>query len=389
MRRIGIVTTSRADYGLYTPIARAVAARDGVEAAFWVTGMHLSPEFGRTVTRIEADGWPIAARVESLLSSDSEAGVALSMALTLQGFAQAFAAARPDLLLVLGDRFEMFAAASAALPYRMPIAHVHGGELSFGALDETFRHALTKMAHLHFAATQAYADRIVQMGEAPWRVRVSGAPGLDHATGARLADRLTLEARLGLALSTPPIIVTLHPETASDPEQAGLHAGLLLAALERTDRPVVITAANADAGGRAINAAVRGWAEGRAGVAVVDSLGVEGFLGLMRIGGAMVGNSSSGIIEAASFALPVVNIGARQDGRTRAANLIDAPWGAAAIDAAIARALSPAFREGLHGLVNPYGDGHAGERIAEVLATVPLDERLLIKRFHDLPGGAA
>jgi UDP-hydrolysing UDP-N-acetyl-D-glucosamine 2-epimerase len=389
MRRIGIVTTGRADYGLYQPVARALAARREVEVSFYVTGMHLSPEFGRTVERVEADGWPVAERIEALLSSDSPAGVAASMGLTLLGFGQAFGRNRPDLLLVLGDRFEMFAAGAAALPYRLPIAHVHGGELSFGALDETFRHALTKMGHLHFTATQAYADRVIQLGEAPWRVTVSGAPGLDHVTGATLATREQLAARTGLDLTVAPAVVTLHPETASE-TGAAEHARMLTRALERLDCPVVITLANADAGGRAINAVTRAWAEGRRGVAVVDNLGTEGYLGpdADRRGD---GRQLLKRRDRGRELRPACRQCRRPSGRTHARRQLDRRAVGRRGDRRRHRPRARPRRSapGWTGMANPYGDGRAGERIAQVLADIPLDDTLLIKRFHDLPGGSA
>jgi UDP-hydrolysing UDP-N-acetyl-D-glucosamine 2-epimerase len=387
MRRIGIVTTARADYGLYRPIEQALKGHPGVEVGYYVTGMHLSPEFGNTVREIEADGAPIWARVEVLLSSDSPLGTVSAMGLTVLQLGQVLASNHPDLLLVLGDRFEMFAAAAAAVPLAIPIAHVHGGEVTFGAMDESFRHAITKISHLHFPSTGAYARRLVQMGEEPWRVTVAGAPGLDAIRDLRPLERKELEDRVGIALAPAPLVVTLHPETLSG-EDSGRHAGLLLEALAGRSEPIVFTMPNADAGGRAIADRIRAFVAGRPGAVLVPNLGTHAYVSLMSHAVAMVGNSSSGIIEAPSLGLPVVNIGSRQEGRVRGGNVVDADWSTAAIVQAIERATSPSFRQSLSGTANPYGGGRAGEIIAARLANTPLDRTLLVKRFHDLDAGA-
>lgn len=386
MRTIGVVTSSRADYGIYRPLLQALAADPELDLALYVTGMHLVPEHGLTLTAIEADGFPIAERIEGLLADDSACGIAESMGLTTLGFARAFARSRPDLLLVLGDRFEMHAAALAALPFNLTMAHIHGGELTAGAIDDALRHSLTKLSHLHFVATEAYAARVRQLGEEPWRVTVSGAPGLDALAGfVPLADR-ELERRIGLPLDPAPLLVTFHPVTLS-PGQVEEQVGELLAALDQSGLPVVFTAPNADAGGRRIAAMLTEHVATRANTRLVTSLGSAGYFSLMARAAAMVGNSSSGLIEAPSFALPVVNIGDRQEGRVRGANVLDVGHGREEIAVAIARAIAPAFRQGLVGRPNPYGDGRAAGRILEVLKTISLDGRLLKKRFCDLEVG--
>lgn len=390
-RRIGVITVARSDYGLLRPVLQRILAAADLELQLLVSGMHLSPEFGSTVQEIEADGFPIAERIEMLLSSDRPEGIARAMGLGAIGFAQAYARSRPDLLLFLGDRFEVHAAAAAALPFGIPLAHIHGGEVTEGAIDEAFRHSLTKMAHLHFASTELYARRILQLGEEPWRVTVSGAPGLDNLRGMQPLERPALEALLGLELAEPPLLVTFHPVT-TEVQRTGEHVDALLAALARAGRKVVFTHPCADAGGRLIIQKIQAFVAAHPGqAALTANLGTRSYFGLMALAAAMVGNSSSGIIEAASFELPVVNIGTRQRGRVRGANVIDVDGGVEAIAAAIDRAISPAFRAGLRGMVNPYGDGRAAERIVERLQRVPLDERLLVKKFVDLPraGGAA
>lgn len=383
MRTIGVVTVARSDYGIYLPVLRAIEAEPDLRLHLLVGGMHLSPEFGLSVQAIEADGFPIAERVEMLLSSDTPEGIAKSIGMGVLGFAQALGRSRPDLLLVLGDRFEMLAAVSAALPFDLPIAHIHGGETTEGAIDESIRHALTKMSHLHFVATEPYRDRVIQMGEEPWRVHVSGAPGLDNLRALDLLSPGELEAVIGMALAVPPLLVTYHPVTREHGD-AQTQIAELLAALQTTTRPIIFTYPNADAEGRIIIEAIDRFVQTHPRAKAVVNLGTRAYLSLMRQAAAMVGNSSSGIIEAASFALPVVNIGSRQRGRLRAGNVLDCGYERQQIAAAIEKAVSAPFRESLADLTNPYGDGQAAERIVSVLRSVELDRRLTTKRFHDL-----
>jgi UDP-N-acetylglucosamine 2-epimerase (non-hydrolysing)/GDP/UDP-N,N'-diacetylbacillosamine 2-epimerase (hydrolysing) len=380
---IGVVTVARSDYGIYVPLLRALQAADGLELALFVGGMHLSPDFGLTVRGIEADGFPIAARVEMALTADAPAEIARSMGLGVTGFAGAFARSRPDILVVLGDRFEMHAAALAALPFKLPVAHIHGGELTYGAMDDALRHSMTKLSHLHFTATEAYARRVIQLGEEPWRVTVSGAPGLDNLRTVALLSRAEIEARYKLRLDEPFLIVTYHPVTLAY-ERTAWQTAELLAALDETKLPAVFTLPNADTAGRIITEMLRGFVAAQPRCWLVDSLGTQGYFSLMALAAAMVGNSSSGLLEAPSFRLPVVNIGDRQAGRVRAANVLDVGYSRAEILAGIRRAVEPGFRAGLAGLVNPYGDGHAAGRIVERLKSVALDDRLLVKRFFDL-----
>ena len=382
MRTIGVVTVGRSDYRIYLPILRRLRAHPDLRLSLVVSGMHLSPEFGATVSAIEADGFEIDERVEMLLASDSPEAIAKSMGLGVIGFAQVFARRRPDILVVLGDRFEMFAAALAALPFNMPIAHIHGGELTEGAMDDAIRHSLTKMAHLHFVATDAYARRIVQMGEEPWRVTVSGAPGLDNLNDMALLGPAEIEEQLGLKVTGPWLLVTYHPVTL-EAEDTQAHVASLCAALDECGLPVVFTYPNADHGGRVVLDGVRRYVDAHGDARIFVSLGTVAYWSLMKHATAMVGNSSSGIIEAATFRLPVVNVGNRQRGRLRGRNVIDVGYDRDEIRRGIERALSPEFRASLDGLENPYGDGRASERIVVRLASVPLDRALLMKRFCD------
>jgi UDP-N-acetylglucosamine 2-epimerase (non-hydrolysing)/GDP/UDP-N,N'-diacetylbacillosamine 2-epimerase (hydrolysing) len=382
MRTIGVVTTSRADYGIYLPVLRAIVAEPNLRLKLFVTGMHLSPEFGLTVRTIEEDGFPIAERVESLLSSDSPAGIATSMGLGVQGFAMAFSRTRPDLLLVLGDRFEMHAAALAALPFKIPVAHLHGGEVTRGAIDESLRHSLTKLSHLHFVTTGEYRRRVVRLGEEPWRVTVSGAPSLDNLRDIRLLSRDQFRSRFGIDLQPETLLITYHPVTL-EYERTGEQVENLLAGLGQTGRPLLITQANADTYGREVNSRIREFVALNSQAGVVDNLGTQGYFSAMSLAAAMVGNSSSGIIEAASFGLPVVNIGNRQQGRMHGRNVIDTGYSRDAILAGIRQTTDPEFRRTLEGMVNPYGEGRAAPLIVARLKEVPLDDNLLLKAFFD------
>lgn len=383
MRTIAVVTVGRSDYGIYRPILARLRASDEVNLQVVATGMHFPARFGETIKEIDSDGQPVGARVDHLLASDSAESVAMSMGLGTLGCAQAYARLRPDLLVVLGDRAEMHAAAVAAVPFGIPIAHIHGGEITEGAIDDALRHAITKLSHLHFVSTEAYAARVRQMGEESWRVVVSGAPSLDNLRLVPVQDRASLATRLGVSLDKDPLVVTFHPETLEAGEE-DRQVQALLQALDGIERPLVFTMPNADVGGQHIAARLQAFVARTPSARLVANLGTAGYFGLMSIAAAMVGNSSSGLIEAPSFELPVVNIGGRQRGRVRAANVIDVDADAAAIRAGVARALAPAFRASLRDLVNPYGDGTASARIVDRLVAQPLDRRLLMKRFVDV-----
>ncbi len=383
MTRIAAVTVARSDYGILLPVARAIAAAPALELQLIVAGTHLSPAFGLTVRGVEADGFVPAARVEMTLATDSGVGIATSVGLGVSGFAGAFERLQPDIVLLVGDRFETLAAAVAAVPLTLPIAHIHGGEVTEGAFDDQIRHAITKMSHLHFVATRQAGGRVRQMGEEPWRVHVTGAPGLDllrQMTPLPLAD---VQRRLGLPTGDPPLLVTFHPVTL-EADDTPTQVAAVADALARVPMPVVITAPNADTDYSGIREA---WtrlaraAEGR--VVVCESLGPEVYSSLLHHACAMVGNSSSGLIEAPGTRLPVVNIGNRQAGRERGANVVDVMPEADAIVAAVTRVTAPGFRATLDGMENPYGDGHAADRIVGVLSELPERRLLLVKKFTE------
>jgi UDP-hydrolysing UDP-N-acetyl-D-glucosamine 2-epimerase len=384
-RRIGVVTTSRADYShLYWPM-RELSGRPEIELGVFALGPHLSPLFGRTIQEIERDGFPIQARIECLLSSDTDTGMAKSIGVAILGVADALTTWRPDLLLLIADRYEMLAPAATALALRIPIAHIEGGEVSQGAIDDAVRNALTKLAHIHFTSTEIARQRVIAMGEEPWRVHRAGAPSLDHLRRSTLLDRRALESKLGLSLTPPAIIAAWHPVTIL--RDTNTEAEAFFAALTQTPGQLLFVYPNADAGGLALIDRARALAATRPRTHVFVNLEAVTYWSLLSQADALVGNSSSGIMEAASFRLPVVNVGMRQQGRERACNVIDAPAEASAIRAAIDRALSPAFREDLAGVANPYGEGTAAQVIASVLSSVLLDG-LLVKQPAPLPSFA-
>ena len=376
-RRIGVVTTSRADYShLYWPL-RELSAHPDVDLAVFALGAHLSPEFGATITEIERDGFPIQARIECLLSSDTDTGMAKTIGVAILGLADALTAWRPDILLLIADRYEMLAPASVALALRIPIAHIEGGEVSQGAIDDQVRNALTKLTHIHFTSTRLARRRVIAMGEEPGRVHHAGAPSLDHLRRAALLGRPALEAKLGLPLTHPTTLVAWHPVTILQDTNA--EAGALFAALAEAPGQLLFVYPNSDAGSYALIERSKQLAAARALTHIFINLDAVTYWSLLGQVDAMAGNSSSGIMEAASFALPVVNIGMRQQGRERARNIIDVPAETSAILAGIDHALTPEFRGSLAGMTNPYGKGTAAKTIARVLTTVSLDG-LLIKQ---------
>jgi len=384
MRAIGVVTVARSDYGHLLPLLQELQRTPDVELLVYLAGSHLESPFGvRTGDLVKADKWPIAAEIPMGIRDDAPATIAAATGRGTVGFAEAFARRRPDLLVVLGDRFEMLSAAVAALPFALPVAHIHGGEVTEGAIDEQIRHAITKLAHLHFVAAEPYAARVRQLGEDPARVFCFGAPGLDRLRQRGALSRDEIERRLGRPLGRPTLLVTLHPETLALDDVPG-QAEELTAALEKVEGDIVVTAPGADAGYRAISAAFERLAARRPLTRLTASLGDDVYTSLLREADVMVGNSSSGLIEAPTFGLPVVNLGDRQRGRLRAAGVIDVGHDRRAIAAAIQRALDPAFRRAIAGQPNPYGNGDAAPRIAQVLRTIPLGPALTRKRFVDL-----
>lgn len=384
-RSIAVVTVGRSDFGLYESVLEHIRSDAELELRLMVSGAHFDPRFGPTVREIEAAGYGYEPGLAIHPETDDPAGVSMALGHGVQAFARAFGARRPDLLVLLGDRVEMLAPALAALPFNIPQAHLYGGKVTEGAIDERVRHALTKMSHLHFVSCEDYAERVRQMGEELWRVFNFGSPGLDRIRSHQRSSRESLCHEIALDPAQPFLIATFHPVTLEPAAQDGQMTALLLA-LEQAGIAVVATYPNADAGSARIVDALEAFA-GRhpQRVRLMRNAGTRLYFDLLAHAAAMVGNSSSGIGEAPSFELPVVNIGTRQDGAIKAANVVDVGYSAEEIYAGIRRATDSAFRAGLCGMRNPYGDGDAGRRIVGTLRDISLDSRLLRKKFVDHP----
>jgi UDP-hydrolysing UDP-N-acetyl-D-glucosamine 2-epimerase len=383
-RKICFVTGSRADFGLLIWPMRAIRETAGLKLQLIATGMHLSPEFGYTIDNIRAEGFAVDDTVETLLSSDSGVGVAKSVGLGVIGFADAFARLAPDLVVVLGDRYETFAAAQAAMYMRLPMAHLFGGDVTEGAIDESIRHAISKMSHLHFTTNADSTRRLAQLGEDPARIFTVGSPGIDSILRLKLMDRETIGREVGMALGERNVLVTFHPVTVEADRSVG-SLDELFAALSALDPEfrLFFTLANADAEGRALNARIKAYVTGRPNAIAVASLGQLRYISLMNQVDVVVGNSSSGVYEAPSLNAPSVDIGDRQKGRERAASVFHAAPEREAISAAIAAALS----RGRQPTVSPYGDGEASRRIADGIAAIADFRALLQKGFHDIGSG--
>jgi UDP-hydrolysing UDP-N-acetyl-D-glucosamine 2-epimerase len=380
-RTIAVVTSSRADYShLYWPL-HDLKQHPDVDLKLIVLGAHLSPQFGGTVSAIEKDGFSIAGQIECLLSSDTDVGMAKTLGVAMLGLADLLGQMRPDLLLLIADRYEMLAPAAVALTLRIPIAHIEGGEVSEGAIDDAVRNALTKMSHIHFTSTEGARARVITMGEEPWRVHRAGAPSLDHLRRSQLLSRNQLEDDLSLDLQRPTAVVAYHPVTML--RDTTEEADALFAALRQMDMQILFCFPNSDAGSYSLMERTRSFISDYGNARIFVNLEAVTYWSLLRQVTLLVGNSSSGIMEAASLALPVVNVGFRQKGRERAGNVLDAAPEEKSIRARIEEARSTQFREGLAGLANPYGDGRASEKIVQVLTTTALSAELLVKRSGD------
>ncbi|MCB1874715.1 MAG: UDP-N-acetylglucosamine 2-epimerase (hydrolyzing) [Chromatiales bacterium] len=388
MRRIGVVTGSRAEYGLLKGLMRSIDQDSSLELVLMVTGMHLSPMHGETWRTIVDDGFTLHERIATDLSDDSPATVTRALGQGVIGFGEVFARNRPDILVVLGDRFEILAPVQAALLARIPVAHIHGGERTDGAVDDAIRHAITKFAHLHFVAAEPYRRRVIQLGEVPERVFTVGALGLDAIAATSPLTREQWQVDAGFELGEVNFLVTYHPATLGRVPPSEAAEALLGALDEFPQARVVITESNADVGGAMIVERLRAFARERPRVSVFTSLGSLRYYSLLQWVDVVIGNSSSGLIEVPWFGKPTVNIGERQAGRLRGDTVIDCADDQASIRAAITRALSTEFRRQAQMRSNPYGQGNAVERILDILRCVPL-EGLTNKRFNDLEGVGA
>ncbi|MFC1931517.1 UDP-N-acetylglucosamine 2-epimerase [Chloroflexota bacterium] len=379
MRKIAVVTGTRAEYGVLYPVLRAIESKQKLRLSLVVTGMHLSHEFGYTVTEIEKDGFKIATNVDMLLSSDTPAAMAKSVGLGIIGMTQAWEQLRPDIILVFGDRVEPLAAAIAGAYMNIPVAHIHGGDVC-GNIDDPTRHAITKFAHVHFPATSKSKQRIINMGEDEWRVHQVGSPALDVILNEPLLSAKALAEELDLNLSQPLILLIQHSVT-TQADEAPKQMRKTLEAVMEIGYPTVLIYPNSDAGGRKLIEVIKEY-ENYPFVKIFKSLPRREYLSLMKAASVMVGNSSSGIVEAPSFGLPVVNIGIRQEGRERGKNIIDAGHAKQEIIQAIEKALSDKeFLTAVRKCENPYGDGKASPRIADTLSRIEITPQLLQKKI--------
>lgn len=386
-RKICVVTGTRAEYGLLFWLMKEIQDDHELELQIIATGMHLSPEFGLTYHTIEEDGFHINAKVEMLLSSDTPVGVAKSIGLGVIGFADALDRLRPDIMVVLGDRFEIFAATQAAMVAKIPIAHIHGGEATEGLIDESIRHAITKLSQFHFTAAEQYRNRIIQMGEAPERVWNYGAPGLDNFKRLSLHDREGFQREINLDLGELSFLVTYHPVTLSYEDPSKPFSELLNALDTFPDAKIIFTKANADTSGRIINQMIDQYSEiNKNRVISFTSMGQILYLSALRHVDVIVGNSSSGLVEAPCVPVPTVNIGDRQRGRLKAQSVIDCRENREDIVEAIERAKSPQFKKILPHVVSLYGQGDASIKIKNCLQKVLLQEAI-IKTFYDIKAG--
>ena len=384
MRKICIYTSSRAEYGLLRGVIQGIQDAETLQLQILASGMHLSPEFGMTIQEIRADGFESDEAIEILLTSDTPTAICKSMGLAMIGYGEAIERLKPDIVAVLGDRFETFCMAAAAQVCRVPIAHIHGGESTEGAIDEAFRHSITKMSHLHFASCEAYRQRIIQLGEAPDRVFYVGALGVDNIRHMSLMERSELAESIGFNLEKPYFLVTFHPVTLEKSTSEEQFQSLLGALDAFPGYNVIFTKTNADTYGRVINRMIDDYAEKRPERCLaVASLGALRYLSAMKCATAVIGNSSSGIIEAPSFKIPTVNIGDRQKGRIQAANTLNCLPDADAIQQTIDRALSTAIQESLSGISNPYDRPGTCSTIVELLEKTDIFG-ITKKTFHDV-----
>lgn len=377
-RKIAVLTSSRADYGhLYWPLTH-LSENPHCDLRIITFAAHLSHEFGHTYQQIIEDGFVIEDHIECLLSSDTDIGMAKTIGLATLGLADALGKLRPDILLLIADRYEMMAPASVATALRIPIAHIEGGDVSEGAIDDAVRNALTKLSHIHLTPTETAKKRVLAMGEEPWRVHCTGTPSLDHLVHSKLISQSELEGQLNTRIAGKCIIVAYHPVTLY--KDSLKEADALFQALANIQQQIIFCFPNADTGSRVLISRARAFCEQRDNSHLFINLQAKIYWSLLKYASLLLGNSSSGIMETASIPLPTVNIGIRQQGRERSLNVIDTPADSGLIQQAVNKALQRDFAASLNGLINPYGDGYAGQRIAEILMAAPLGESLLHKK---------
>ena len=383
-RKICVITGTRAEYGLLYWLIKGISEDPALQLQLVATGMHLSPEFGLTYKQIEADGFTIDKKVEMLLSSDTPSGISKSMGLSQIGFADVYNELQPDIIVVLGDRFEMFSAVASAMIARVPVAHLNGGEATEGLIDEPIRHSITKMSHLHFTATETYRKRVIQLGEQPDRVFNTGSMGSENINRMTFLSREAFEESIGFKLGRRNLLITFHPVTLENNTAAEQFENLLQALDELPDTHLIFTKPNADTEGRVVIDLIDKYVAAHQDKAVAFiSLGQLRYLSALKYMDGVIGNSSSGLLEVPSFGIGTINIGDRQQGRIKAASVIDCAPDQASVKAALERLLSAEFQELLKTSENPYGSRNPSEEIIRVLKTVEL-RGIQKKRFYDL-----
>lgn len=385
MKKVVILTATRAEYGLLKPLIQKLDSEAEIEMNLAVTGAHLSSEFGMTVREIEADCIHIAKKIEILLNSDTSVSLSKSMGLAIISFAEYFDEYKPDALVVLGDRYETLAVCCAAMNARIPIFHLHGGEATEGLIDEAVRHSITKMSYLHFTSTEDYRHRVIQMGESPDRVFNTGAMGVENALNIKIMNLAELEKSLGYKLEKKYVVGTFHPVTLEKCTAEKQTTELLTALDKNSNIQYLFTKANADTDGRKINGLLDDYAKSHDNFILVDSLGVQRYLSALKYASFVIGNSSSGLIEVPSFHIPTINIGDRQKGRIAGDTVIQCRPEAEAIDKAIKLALSDHFRNNASKAVNPYGNGATSDQIVTIVKDFLLNDKIDIKKkFYDI-----
>ena len=379
IKKIGVVTATRAEYGLLTPLLHELSQNNHFKLQLFVTGTHLSHEFGYTKNQIIAEGFKIDEEIDCIVSNDTPSALGKTAGLALMGLVDTYMRQKPDLIVLLGDRYEILCAAIAANLSRIPIAHIHGGEITEGAYDDGFRHAITKLSHIHFTSAEEHRNRVIQMGENPDFVFNVGAIGLDNISNIRPLSKLELEENLGIKLKNKNILVTLHPETLNS-GSSERNVNILIDCLkDLKDTFIIFTGTNADSEGRIINSMLKEYASQSDSSLFVENLGQLKYISMLYIVDVLVGNSSSGIIEAPSFNIPTINIGNRQKGRMRASSVIDVPWEFEKISGLVKIKINSKPEK----VTNPYGDGKTVEKIMDFLSISDISQNLLFKKFMD------
>lgn len=385
MKKICVVTATRAEYGLLKPIILKLRAVPEFDVRVVATGAHLSPEFGLTYREIENDGICIDKKIDILLSSDTPAAISKTMGLAMVGFADYFALLEPDMLLILGDRYEILAVCCSAMNQKIPIVHLYGGETTEGAVDECIRHAITKLSYLHFTSTEEYRLRVIQLGEDPERVFCTGAIGIENIRKEKLLSKAALETEIDFKLDKPYAMVTFHPVTLEDNNSAEQFQEVLNVCKNHKEMKFIFSKANADVNGRIINQLLDAFVKDQNNAVAFTSLGMVRYLSALKYCSMVIGNSSSGLVEAPSFGIPTINIGDRQKGRIQADSVINCEPEANEIEKAIALALTEEFTNKAKDVINPYGDGHTSKKIVDkVKEFLWCDKIDLKKKFYDI-----